>query len=122
MSVLDTTANTHLDAIIPNSTEYFSQLFTVAPDNNGSGGTPANEPRIGNTNWPNATGRVKSNGAKITFATPIATYTPAAVGLYDAITSGNFIAVSDSFTGAEVTSGGDPAEFDIGALTFTYVS
>lgn len=120
MSVTDTTANAHLDAIITGT--LWVQLFTVAPDNNGSGGTAATEPRISCSSWTTAASRTKSNNAKITFGTPTATYTPVAAGLYDAETGGNFIAVTDTFTGAQVTSGGDPAEFDIGALTFTYVS
>lgn len=120
MSTTDTIANAHLDAIITGT--LWAQLFTSAPDNNGSGGTAASEPRISCASWTSASGRAKSNAAKITFGTPSASYTPVAVGLYDAETGGNFVAVSDSFTGSAVTSGGDPAEFDIGALTFTYAS
>lgn len=102
-------------------------LFTVAPTADaGTGGTEVTGgayARVGvtnnTTNFPAATGGVKSNGAVITFPTATAPWgTIVAFGIYDALTAGNLL-FWNVVTANKVISTNDIAQFPIGSLVFT---
>jgi hypothetical protein len=104
-------------------------LFTVAPSDAGGGtevstGVWTNYVRaaITNnaTNFPAASGGLKSNGTVVSFGTAsISGTAPTIVGfaIYDASTSGNLLYWS-SFTG-QVVSNGSPISIQIGDLQIT---
>lgn len=101
-------------------------LFTAAPTDAGggtevSGGSYARKAVTNNTtNWPNASGGSKSNGALITFATPSANWgTVVAFAIFDALTAGNMLAWADLTTSKTINNGDPAPEFAIGALVIT---
>jgi hypothetical protein len=88
-----------LDGLI-NGTLYIA-LFTVAPDNNGTGGTEvsaAGYARLGFNQWGDAVNGVKRNNADAIWPDAAYSYwgTVVCVGLYDAVSGGNFIARGDN--------------------------
>lgn len=91
---------------------YYLALHTSAPGENGasgevSGGSYVRKSITNNTTqFPNASGGVKSNGAAITFVVPTADW--GNVGwwsLWDASSGGNCYVVSDGFTAVAVNTG-----------------
>lgn len=104
-------------------------LFTVAPTDAGGGtevgtGTWTNYARVAvtnnTTNFPNASGGAKSNGTAISYgaATTSGPVTVVAMGLFDALTSGNLLAWADLTTNKTVNNGDTPS-FAIGELDIT---
>jgi hypothetical protein len=101
-------------------------LFTVAPNDAGSGGTEvtggsyARKAVTNNaTNFPAAVAGAKSNGVAITFAQATASWgTVAAFAIYDDLTGGNMLGWADLSASVAVASG-DTATFAIGDLDIT---
>jgi hypothetical protein len=104
-------------------------LFTVAPSDSG-GGTEASTGVWTNyaraavtnnaTNFPAASGGLKSNGTVISFGTASISGTAPTIvgfGIYDASTAGNLLYWA-SFTG-QVVSNGSPISIQIGDLQIT---
>lgn len=105
-------------------------LFTTAPTSDaGTGGTEVSGgsyARVGitsSTGWSAISGGATvaeqiSNGGVVTFATPTANWgTVVAVGLYDAVTSGNLLYFATITS--QVINTGVVASFAIGALIVT---
>lgn len=104
-------------------------LFTVAPSDSGGGtevgtGTWTNYARVAvtnnATNFPAASGGLKSNGTAISWgvATASGPVTVVAVGIFDAASSGNLLAWADLATSKTVNNGDTPS-FAIGELDIT---
>jgi hypothetical protein len=102
-------------------------LFTVAPTADaGTGGTEVSVGAYARvavtndaTNFPAATGGVKSNGTVITFPTATAPWgTIVAFGIYDAASAGNLL-FWNVVTANKVITTNDIAQFPIGSLVFT---
>lgn len=101
--------NTALDTQIPNATTFYIALFTVAPNDEGVGGTEVSGgsyARASSANWPAASGGVKTNGADLVFATATADWgTIVAVAWMSALTGGTQEAVSDNTISQAISSG-----------------
>jgi hypothetical protein len=100
-------------------------LYTAAPTDAGggtevSGGSYARVSVTNNTtNWPNASGGAKSNGADVTFPTATGSWgTVVAFGILDASTSGNLMYWGD-LTVSKTISTGDTAKFATGDIDVT---
>ncbi len=102
-------------------------LFTVAPTADaGTGGTEVTGGAYARvavtnntTNWPAATGGVKSNGTVITFPTATAPWgTLVAFAIYDASTAGNML-FWNVLTANKVINTNDIAQFPVASLVFT---
>lgn len=111
-------------AFSPPSTIYVA-LFTAAPNDAGggtevSGGSYARAAVQNNaTNFPAASGGVKSNGTAINFPQATASWgTVVAVGFFDAATGGNLLAWAD-LTTSKAVGAGDTISFPIGGITIT---
>lgn len=103
----------------------YAALFTAAPSDSGggtevSGGSYARKDITNNsTNFPAAASGAKSNGTAITFVQAAANWgTVVAMGIFDALTSGNLLYWADLATSKAIDSG-DRAEFAVGELDFT---
>lgn len=71
------------------------------------------------TNFPAASGGIKSNGTTISYSTASTSWgTVSYVGITDAITGGNMLMWSDLGT-AKAVAAGDTPSFSAGALTFS---
>lgn len=71
------------------------------------------------TNFPAASGGIKTNGTTISFSTATASWgTVAYVGLTDAVTGGNMLMWADLTTSKSIVSGDTPS-FSVGSLTFS---
>ena len=101
-------------------------LYTEAP-NDAGGGTEVNgygyerkDVTNNSTNWPNATGGVKSNGTAIEFAAASGGNwgTITHFALFDALSAGNMLYYGP-LTSSKVINDGDQARFAVGALTIT---
>lgn len=101
-------------------------LFTVAPGEDGTGGTEVaggSYARVqkdpGDANW-DRTGSVVANALEITFPAPTADWgSIVAFGIYDAATSGNYLG-GDNLTQPKTVNNGDAAPiFPVGTLTWT---
>lgn len=88
-----------------------------------SGGSYARASVTNNTtNFPNASGTTatKNNGAAVTFAAPTANWgTVNAMGIYDALTTGNLLLWADLTTPRTINNGDGAPSFAINALTVT---
>lgn len=107
-------------------------LFTAAPSDTGGGtevgtGTWTNYARVSvtnnSTNWPAASGGVKSNGAAISFGTATmsptsSTVTVVAMGIFDASTSGNLLFWS-ALTVSKTVNHNDTISFPTSSITIT---
>lgn len=100
-------------------------LYTAAPSDTGggtevSGGSYARAAVTNNTtNWPNASGGSKANGADITFPTASGSWgTVTHWGAFDASTSGNLLYWGDVSPSKSVGTGDTP-KFGTGSLTVT---
>jgi len=101
-------------------------LYSVAPTDAGGGtefsaGNYARASITNNaTNFPASSGGAKSNGTSFDFATATGSNwgTAVAVGVFDAITSGNLLMWADLDVSKDVDIG-DTARFPIGELDFT---
>ncbi|MGC9361097.1 MAG: phage tail fiber protein [Anaerolineae bacterium] len=100
-------------------------LFTVAPSDTGggtevTGGSYARAEVTNNaTNWPAASGGVKSNGVDITFPEATADWgTVVAFAIFDAATAGNMLYWGD-LTASKTINSGDTAKFNAGELSIT---
>lgn len=103
---------------------YFA-LFTSAPTDAGGGtevsGFSYARVNLTNntTNFPNASGGSKSNGAAITFPTASGSWgSVVAFGVFDAATSGNLLYWA-MLTTPKTVGNGDAVAFDIGQVVFT---
>lgn len=130
----DTIANRVLDLLLGSShdttatpaTVYVALITTAPSDANGTGivevsGSAYARVAVTNnsTNWPNAASRVKSNGTTITFPTSTGSWgTVVGYALYDAATTGNFLAYGALGSSQTVGSGVTP-QFAAAALTVT---
>lgn len=129
--ISDTYANNLLDLAFSKASNSFPAtmyvgLSSTTPTNTG---TNVTEPSTGSyarvsvtnnaTNWPAASSRSKSNGTAITFPTATADWLSGAnlthFVIYDAASSGNFIAWGELTAPVAVTSG-TQAAFAVGAL------
>lgn len=126
-------ANKQLDLILGATAftapgNIFPALFSVAPTA-GGGGTEATgsgyaRPSITNntTNFPAASGGVKSNGTTISFAQATGNWSSSAnqvaAALFDAVTSGNMLFFGDLTTPKPVLNG-DTATFAASSLSIT---
>lgn len=106
-------------------TTLYIGLFTVTPSDAGggtevSGGAYARAAVTNNTtNWPNASGGSKSNGAVISFAQATASWgTIVAFGIFDAVTAGNLL-YWGAITPNVAIANTDTASFAIGAIVVT---
>lgn len=122
----------------PPATLHFA-LYTVAPNEGGSGGTEvsggsyarvgvtaslanfAGTQSAGSTTASSGTGGQTSNNNAITFPTPTGNWgTVVAVGILDAASSGNLLAVAN-LAASKTVNNGDPAPtFPASDLTFTF--
>ena len=100
-------------------------LFTVAPTDAGggtevSGGSYARKAVTNNsTNWPAASGGVKSNGTLIEFVQATANWgTILAVGIFDASSGGNQLYWAP-LTNSRTIFTGDTPQFQVGDITVT---
>lgn len=102
-------------------------LFTVMPTSDaGTGGTEVTGGSYArasvtnnNTNWPAASGGVKSNGTTITFTTATGTWGGiVGAGIYDASTSGNLMFFGSVQTVKTIVNG-DTYTIPAGSLTIT---
>jgi hypothetical protein len=123
--------NELLDHVLGNAsysapaTLYFA-LYTVTPSDAGggtevTGGSYARKDMTNNaTNFPAASGGLKSNGTAITFAAPTANWgTIVAFGIFDAVSSGNLL-YWGPISPSKTVNNGDPApSFAIGDLDIT---
>ncbi|MCA3717451.1 MAG: hypothetical protein IM674_04275 [Brevundimonas sp.] len=95
-------------------------LFTVAPNEAGTGGTEvsgAGYARVAAT-FGSPSGATISNTAAVDYGTAGAAWgTVVAAGIYDAATAGNLLAVQNLVT-PRVIANADPVSFPIGSLTF----
>ena len=106
-------------------TNVYIGLFTVTPSDSGGGtevsGSAYARATVANntTQWPNASGGSKSNGAVISFPQATGSWgTIVAFGIFDALTVGNLLywgAISPSVAIAAT----DTASFAIGAIVVT---
>lgn len=106
----------------------YAALFTAAPTAGGggteaTGGSYARKDSTNNgTNFPAASGGVKSNGTAITFVTATANWSSGsnqvAAALFDAVTSGNMLYFGD-LTVAKPVLNGDTASFAASAISIT---
>lgn len=110
-------------AFSPPATLYFG-LYTAAPTDAGGGTevTGGSYARVGmtnnTTNFPNASGGSKSNGADIAFPTATAGWgTVTHVGVFDAASAGNLLYWAPLTSPVTVPSGGDIL-FAAGQLVF----
>lgn len=101
------------------ATLYFA-LFTAAPSDSGggtevTGGSYARVAKTNNaTNFPAASGGLKSNGTAVNFGVASASWgTVTHVGVFDAASAGNLL-VWGALTTSKVIGNGDSAEFAIG--------
>lgn len=130
MSYSDFLENELLDHILgggggaawtPPATVYIA-LFTVAPNDAGSGGTEVSGgsyARTAGTFATAASGGSKSNSAAVTFPTASGSWgTVVAFGVYDAASGGNLL-MSNNLTASKAVASGDTAQFAIGTLTAT---
>lgn len=96
-------------------------LFTTEPTDDGSGGVEASGgsyARIATTaaDWGAASGGSKANSSALTFPTPSSSWgTVVAFGLWDALTSGNLLAVGQLAT-SRLVNVGRPPQFRVGDL------
>lgn len=130
---LETQVGTHLlrtGSFTKPSTIYVA-LFTVMPSEDGTGGTEVtggSYARIqhgpSDATWAAPTGGdgVFSNIGSIQFASPTANWgTVVGFGLYDAITTGNYLIGNTLTGGSVVVNNGDPAPaFGAGDLVVTF--
>lgn len=100
-------------------------LFTAAPSDSGggtevSGGSYARLAVTNDaTNWPAASGGLKSNGTLFTFVTASASWgTVVAFGIFDASSAGNLLNWGD-LTVSKLIDTGDTAKFNIGEIDLT---
>lgn len=100
-------------------------LFTVAPSDSGGGtevsGNNYSRVEVANntTNWPAASGGVKSNGAVITFPEASGSWgTVVAFGIFDASTNGNLLYWAD-LTTSKAIGAGDTARFPASSIQIT---
>ncbi|HEV7375516.1 MAG TPA: hypothetical protein VGN95_12405 [Pyrinomonadaceae bacterium] len=100
-------------------------LYTSAPTDAGGGtevtGGSYTRAAVTNnaTNWPAASGGVKSNGVAVAFAQATASWgTCVAFGVFDALSGGNLL-YWGMLTVAKPVSNGDTPSFPIGSLQFT---
>ena len=100
-------------------------LFTSAPDDTGggtevAGGSYARVAVTNNTtNWPAASGGVKSNGAPITFAQATAPWgTVGWWAIFDALSGGNML-IWGTVTTPRTVATGDVPSFAVGQLIVT---
>lgn len=130
----DSIANRALDLLLGSShdttampaTVYVALITTAPSDANGTSiveasGTAYARVAVTNnsTNWPDASGRTKSNGTTIAFPTAGASWgTVVGFALYDASSAGNFLAYGALGSSQAVGSGVTP-QFLAGALTVT---
>lgn len=71
------------------------------------------------TNWPNATGRVKSNGTLVSFPTATGSWgTVVGYAFYDAATAGNFLGYG-ALGSSQTPGAGVTPQFPAGALAVT---
>lgn len=103
----------------------YAALFTVAPTSVGggtevTGGSYARVAITNNTtNWPAASGGVKSNGTAIVFPAATASWgTVVFCALFDAAVAGNLVCGGD-LTQNRVVPSGDTAQILAGQLTLT---
>lgn len=103
----------------------YVSLFTATPSDSGggtevTGGSYARVSVTNNTtNWPNASGGSKSNGADITFPTASGSWgTVTQFGIHDASTAGNLLYWGD-ISPSKVIGIGDTAKFATGQITIT---
>src|SRR4051794_35422566 len=109
------------------ATVYVALITTAPSDANGTGivevtsaGAYARGAVTNNsTNWPNAASRAKSNGTTITFPTSPGSWgTVVGYALYDAATTGNFLAYG-ALGSSQAIGSGVPPQFAAAALTIT---
>jgi hypothetical protein len=107
----------------------YAALYSVVPTSasgsgtEASGGSYARKSITNNTtNWPSASGGVKSNGTAITFVTATADWSSGsnmvAAAIYDALTTGNELYFG-SLTQSKPVLNGDTAQFAVSAVTVT---
>jgi hypothetical protein len=130
MSKSDYLENKILDLILGNTAfslagPLYIGLYTAPPTDAGggtevSGGSYARVSVTQNTtNWPNASGGSKSNGAAVTFPTATASWgTVSHFGIFDASTAGNLLRWG-ALSASKTIGSGDTASFAAGALTVT---
>lgn len=131
MGLTDYAENKVLDSILGSNhasafpaTVYVALYTTVPTTDAGSGAvevTGGSYARVSvtnnSTNWPNATGGLKSNATAIAFPTATASWgTVTGYGIYDAATSGNLILFGTLSSTLTVGTGSTPT-FAIGAFT-----
>jgi hypothetical protein len=136
----DTIANRVLDLMLGDAhdttampaTVYVALITTAPTDANGTSivevsttstayarVSVANTGAASGTNWPNAAGRVKSNGTTITYPTSTASWgTVVGAAFYDAATTGNFLGYAALSSSQAVASGVTP-QFGVAAVTVT---
>lgn len=110
-------------AYSPPGTLYLG-LFTVAPGDDGSGGTEVAggdyaRRATSAADWSAASGGQKTTAAALTFPTPSASWgTVVAFGIWDAATSGNLLAVGALAT-SRLVNVGRPPQFRAGELSIS---
>ena len=111
------------------ASDYWIELFTVAVNDAGSGGTAVSGGNYarsntntarGSANWTRA-GNIVSNAKVITFNTPNANWgVVVGFGLYDHATNSTNLILHGTLTNSKTINNGDPApKFNIGELKFT---
>lgn len=108
------------------ATVYIALITTAPSDANGTSiveasGTAYARVAVTNnsTNWPNASGRSKSNGTAVTFPTAGASWgTVVGIAFYDAASAGNFLGYAQLGSSQSVASGVTP-NFPAGQITVT---
>lgn len=101
-------------------------LFTADPGETGatgevSGGSYARAAVTNNsTNWPAASGGVKSNGTTITFPTATASWgTITHMAIFDAATAGNML-YHGALSASKTVGNGDTFDFPAGNISITF--
>lgn len=121
MGYTTTDRNSFLDTTITSG--LYLALFTVAPNDEGVGGTEVSGgsyARVAIPTLGSASAGSKTTTADVEFPESTASWgTEVAVAVMDAATAGNQVAVSDTFTSKTIASG-EIARFSAGELTFTF--
>lgn len=112
------------DTTLSPATVYVALFEGTESDNDGTGltefavDTYARVAVTNNTtNWPDASGRVKSNGTAITFPSPTADWGTATTwGLYDDATTGDLLITGPLPAPQPILSTSDAPAFDVGDL------
>lgn len=113
--------NTFLDGHVTGT--IYVALYTVAPDDEGSGGTEVtggSYARKLHSDWTTASSGNKSNNTAIEFVESTGSWgTIVAATIMDALTVGNQLGVTDTFTNKAIGSG-EIARFQANELDFNF--